>query len=189
MTKPTKPRITARMTTKYCKKCDQTLGAEAFHKSLKEADGLAYKCKACKKKYNEANKARISAYRKEYYEAHKDKAVAYAREYYEANQEQIVTQKKEYARANPDKRNALEAKRRATKLQATPEWLTKRDFALIESYYIKAKLLELETQVKHHVDHIIPLTHPQVCGLHVPANLQVITAEENLVKGNTFVVE
>ena len=34
---------------------------------------------------------------------------------------------------------------------------------------------------KHHVDHIIPIkADPNVCGLHTPANLRVITAQENL---------
>lgn len=38
----------------------------------------------------------------------------------------------------------------------------------------------------HHVDHEIPLSHPLVCGLHCLANLQYLTAEENLAKGNSF---
>lgn len=38
----------------------------------------------------------------------------------------------------------------------------------------------------YHVDHEIPLSHELVCGLHCVANLQYLTAEENLAKGNSF---
>lgn len=35
-----------------------------------------------------------------------------------------------------------------------------------------------------HVDHIIPLAHDLVCGLHVVENLQYLTSEHNAAKGN-----
>lgn len=36
----------------------------------------------------------------------------------------------------------------------------------------------------HEVDHIIPLKHELVCGLHVPCNLQYLTPKQNRDKGS-----
>ncbi len=36
------------------------------------------------------------------------------------------------------------------------------------------------------VDHIVPINHPDVCGLHVPWNMQLLTLEENVQKNNSL---
>ena len=68
--------------------------------------------------------------------------------------------------------------------QATPLWLTKSHMEYIERIYKAARDLRWEDEM--HVDHIIPLNGKDVCGLHVPWNLQLLTKEENLRKGNKY---
>ena len=85
---------------------------------------------------------------------------------------------------NQDKVIANIARRHAAKLQRTPKWITSEQRKQIEHVYREAKMLEVETGIKHHVDHIIPLQGKNVSGLHVPENLRVITATENRRKYN-----
>lgn len=82
-----------------------------------------------------------------------------------------------------DPRKNFEGKKEQIKA-ATPPWLDVFQLADIQATYFKARWLSNKSGIKHHVDHIIPLNHPDVCGLHVPWNLQVITWEENQEKGS-----
>lgn len=81
----------------------------------------------------------------------------------------------------PHQGYARVAKRRATQLNATPKW---SDLEAIRRIYKEAKELCEKTGEEYHVDHIIPLKSKIVCGLHVPENLRIIPASENLSKGN-----
>lgn len=84
---------------------------------------------------------------------------------------------------NKERFVAARARRRAKQESATPIWLTSIDKAQIQQMYDVSAARAVQTGVKHHVDHIIPINGKQVSGMHVPWNLQVITATENLSKG------
>ena len=65
-----------------------------------------------------------------------------------------------------------------------PDWPTHEQREEIDAIYAEARRLTKETDSPHLVDHIIPLKCAELCGLHVPWNLQVVPAEVDLKKGN-----
>ena len=76
-----------------------------------------------------------------------------------------------------------DANRRALKMNAKPIWA--KD-GYIKLFYRLARIEEKRIGGKVHVDHIVPLTHPRVCGLHCEDNLQLLTAKQNVTKRNFF---
>lgn len=74
--------------------------------------------------------------------------------------------------------------RRARIRKATPNWLTEDQRLEMRSLYEKARQLTIDTGTQYEVDHIVPLKGKDVCGLHVPWNLEIITQVKNLEKGN-----
>lgn len=80
--------------------------------------------------------------------------------------------------------DSLHARRRLTdarRPQAAPAW---GDPRAILKLFQWATGLTRQTGLPHDVDHIVPLVHPLVCGLHWEGNLQVVPAEDNRAKGN-----
>ena len=96
---------------------------------------------------------------------------------------------KEWAKRNPAKviANALQ---RTTALRLRiPLWLTEEHWDAINAFYLEARRRTEETGIIHHVDHKYPLRGKTVSGLHVPWNLQVLTAKANLSKANRLTDE
>jgi len=104
-----------------------------------------------------------------------------------ANLARVRELERRRSKANPHKIRAKAKRRHAIKLKAMPSWLTAEHKQQIADIYEQAVLCEQLTGVKHHVDHEIPLRGKNVRGLHVPWNLQVLEARENLSKGNRTV--
>jgi len=55
------------------------------------------------------------------------------------------------------------------------------DYDKINEFYIKAKMLSVDTGIPHEVDHIIPISKG---GIHHQDNLQILTMSENRRKHN-----
>lgn len=103
--------------------------------------------------------------------------------YREKNREQIRAGQRRYVKENKAKVLARTHKYQAQKLNATPKWLTLDHYRQIEKIFIEAARLTIENG-PHEVDHIIPLCGENVCGLHVPWNLQIMPRAENRRKYN-----
>ena len=90
--------------------------------------------------------------------------------------------------ARPKKPRSIRVAKRRAKLKKAyrEEWLTEFDLFAIQEMYCLSRSRSKATGVKHHVDHIVPLQGEIVSGLHVPWNLQVITAQENLRKNRIW---
>lgn len=74
----------------------------------------------------------------------------------------------------------------AAKLNATPKWLTENQLAHIRAHYETAQIIKREFGELLEVDHIIPLRGKDVCGLHVPWNLQLMAKSANCQKSNKY---
>jgi 5-methylcytosine-specific restriction endonuclease McrA len=166
--------MSARMVCKVCnlnrndKKCrrfyiDIRMCNFCYALKNRSAYGSTKDMKQYRKNYREKNKQAISEY-------HKLNRIR--------NKERILKLEKE-RRKKAGSRKEATARRRAMKLKATPSWCDKD---LIKAIYKNCP-------EGFHVDHIIPLKGKNVCGLHIPENLQYLSSEENIKKSNILLDE
>lgn len=122
--------------------------------------------------------------RKEYYDKNKESIILKVSNYQKENREVNRMAQRKHYKNNKAKHMAWNATRRAMKMRATPPWLSDIHNMQIKWFYAAAEMMSNTSGVKHHVDHIHPLQGNGFNGLHVPWNLRIIPAKENLSKAN-----
>lgn len=190
---------------KTCTKCDEEKALDQFSKNKAKPGGLQSQCKACcaardKARYAlnsaevrertaahyAANKEQHLAARKVRYQRKRDTELAQMRAWAVRNRERSREIKAQWSARNPGVINAKTARRRTARLSATPTWV---DPATFEPIYKLAADATALVGDAYHVDHIVPLRGKTVCGLHVPWNLRVIPAVDNIRKGAKLIEE
>jgi hypothetical protein len=167
---------------KWCNDCKDFVEKVGFYKNRNSPDGLDYYCVGCRKKRKSARKEEDKSYFADYRKNNVSRRQEYSKQFNKQNKEYFSN----WRDLNRGKTRAYVKKYYSRKSKATPPWLTKEDHLLIESFYIHARDCEVVSGQKYHVDHIVPLQGENVCGLHVPWNLQVLPCDLNISKSNKF---
>lgn len=153
-----------------CRQCGATKPLTEFNRDASKKLGVRGICKPCHRSdvraYVAANQEKWAATQRSWYERNKAHKAAYDRSY--------VARNKERQRL---RRMVIVNERRRRNRLATPPWCDKQ---VVKHLYRDAQRYGL------HVDHIVPIKHPLVCGLHVPENLRLLTPQENRAKGNRW---
>jgi hypothetical protein len=116
-----------------------------------------------------------------YYLRNKELCNARARDYEARHRDKANARLTKWRKLNPSRHASIVAQRNASKLKATPKWANR--FFIDEIYHL-ASLRTKYLGKKFHVDHIVPLKSPLVCGLHTEHNLRIILGNDNSSKGN-----
>lgn len=177
---------------KVCKSCERKLQLSEFTPHKRYSLGVLPHCKSCMnaRRPSRAGDRKAIEYSRKYYKENRDAILSKAsqKEYtwHKDNRESHNKKNRVWYKNNADYNREKAAKRRASKLSATPKWLTDGQKAHIKRVYKLATLMEEITGENYHVDHIIPLQGKNICGLHIPDNLQVLKADLNLSKSNSY---
>lgn len=161
-----------------CVECNK-LRSESWEKNNSE------KRSEQKSQYYILNKAYIDARNLNWAKKNVDKIASLKIKYRIKNKDKLLQYNRQFYKNNTGRMIAKTRKYQTAKIKRMPKWLTATDLFEIECIYTYASSLN-KCGLKYHVDHIIPLQGKYVSGLHVPENLQVINAIQNISKRNNF---
>ncbi len=195
------------METKKCTKCGEVKPLSEYYK--RRGRKPESPCKVCTRKqmqyYRQNNREKISNHLKTRYredEEYREKKKRVSKKHREENpeiykeisrlyrlknKEKLTKKKAAYYQKHKERdRPKYLARTRARQLKlknAIPVFIQdcpkeKKD---VENIYRLRQIFENATGIKHHVDHMWPLSDG---GPHWSGNLQIITAKENMTKGD-----
>lgn len=177
---------------KRCCRCQEWLPLDAFVKDAKTKSGLYPSCRRCdhlryvavaeiviarNTKYSVEHKAERKAWAHQRYIENPEPKKAQAAKWHAENPEAAKEIRDNYNARHPGRKRARTAAYRARLNAAMPKWLSIEQLDEMKRIYANCPK-------GYHVDHIIPIRGKDVQGMHVPWNLQYLTIEENLKKGN-----
>lgn len=147
------------------------------HLSTRNKHGQCLECvRACTKRWQSKNRDASSENTRIWRLENAEKDKEYKKKYNKENSAAILLKNKAWREKNPDKwrksQRIAMAKRRSHK----PKWVDNKELREIYNNCPEG----------YQVDHIIPVNGKNVCGLHVPSNLQYLTEKENRLKSNSF---
>ena len=154
---------------RFCKDCGTALApnkrSHAIFCDVKCKKSAEHKRRIADKDKREANRVRSKLWRG-------------------ANKERAKQKISDWQKANRSRCTAIGMKYIASKKSATPNWLDDSMEESIQDIYWLADDLRKVSPDNYHVDHMVPLQGKNICGLHVPWNLQVLPADLNISKKN-----
>ena len=104
----------------------------------------------------------------------------------ERNRAKINEQQRKWRQSNKEKLRPYQSAYNAIRWKRTSIPLAKLHLEQIVKVYEKRDYKTKQTGIEHHVDHVVPILGKNICGLHVPWNMQIIPAKQNRIKSNKW---
>ena len=141
-----------------------------------------YDCLECRglqwQRWYSLNQQKYRDTKKKYYIQNRDWYNEFSRNYHYTNHEYSLKRAQRWKENNREKYIAK------NRYYASLQRVRKKNATLLGQHQSEMKAIYRNCPEGYEVDHITPLNGKEVCGLHVPWNLQYLPARENRKKSN-----